>query len=227
MPYFNQSDPVERAMAGPTEHTAHRTVQDLRRLITHAIPHADDLVLIGSQLGSLNMAQYAHSFPEGVSQLILLDPPHTSLFADEGWTTYVSEYLGPYTRMVQMLAIVGLNRLGILLGAVKFPPPCNQPSRSRSREDDPFQAARAEDSSIVKTACIRSQHFLTDPSHIGAGAIEIDRMEASATQLFEALADIPFKVPTAVITGNYYDETLPMNLNRAWAKAAQASLLTT
>ena len=33
-----------------------------------------------------------------------------------------------------------------------------------------------------------------------------------------------FVVPTSVITGNYYDEMLPMNLNRAWAKAAQETV---
>lgn len=27
-----------------------------------------------------------------------------------------------------------------------------------------------------------------------------------------------------MITGNYYDEMLPMNLNRAWAKAAQETV---
>ena len=26
------------------------------------------------------------------------------------------------------------------------------------------------------------------------------------------------------MTGNYYDETLPMNLNRAWAKAARETI---
>ena len=98
--------------------------QDLRRLITRALPQSKDLVLVGSQLGSLNMLQYAHSFPEGVSQLVLIDPPHPSLFEGEGWPTYVKEYWKPYNRMVQTMALFGLNRMGLLLGAVKSPPPC-------------------------------------------------------------------------------------------------------
>merc|ERR1712029_85456 len=229
MPFFNRSDPVENAMAGPTEYTTRRTVQDLHRLITRAIPHARDLVLIGSQLGSLNMVQYAHSFPEGVAQLILLDPPHPTLFTgDEGWNTYVNEYWSPYTRMVQMLALFGLNRLGILLGAVRFPPPCvgSVPNKRGSGEDEGNTSPGVDDVSAatVMEACIRSQHFMTDPGHIGAGANEIERMEASAVQLSEALQDRPFKIPASVITGNYYDETLPMNLNRAWAKAARETI---
>jgi len=230
MPFFNRSDPVENAMAGPTEYTTRRTAQDLHRLITRALPHARDLVLIGSQLGSLNMVQYAHSFPEGVAQLILLDPPHPSLYGDEGWNTYVNEYWSPYTRMVQMLALFGLNRLGILLGAIKFPPPCAGAAAKRTSGHDGSgvngdHGTHDEVLATVQEACIRSQHFMTDPGHIGAGANEIERMEASAAQLSEQLSQAAtFKIPASVITGNYYDETLPMNLNRAWAKAARETI---
>jgi len=223
MPFFNRSDPVEKAMAGPDPHTSHRASQDLRRLITRALPQSKDLVLVGSQLGSLNMLQYAHSFPEGVSQLVLIDPPHPSLFEGEGWPTYVKEYWKPYNRMVQTMALFGLNRMGLLLGAVKSPPPCRKPRRKE--EEDGVVINYKEDDGM-REACLRSSHFMTDPNHIGAGATEVERMEAGIAQLNEALLEATdgFKVPTSVITGNYYDEMLPMNLNRAWAKAAQETV---
>ena len=41
----------------------------------------------------------------------------------------------------------------------------------------------------MREACLRSSHFMTDPNHIGAGATEVERMEAGIAQLNEALLE--------------------------------------
>ena len=163
---------------------------------------------MGSQLGSLNMLQYAHSFPEGVSQLVLIDPPHPSLFEGEGWPTYVKEYWKPYNRMVQTMALFGLNRMGLLLGAVKSPPPCRfvtkfphlypflceyvkkySHRKPRRKEEEDGVVINYKEDDGMREACLRSSHFMTDPNHIGAGATEVERMEAGIAQLNEALLE--------------------------------------
>ena len=208
-PYFNKSDLIENAIAGPSPYTTLKMVLDLHRLITFANPQQGKLVLIGSQLGAANMLAYAHSFPEQVGQLILLDPVHSSLFEDaEGWKSFMKDSLAPLQRLFQATAAVGINRIGLLLGLVNVPLQYNE-----QNED-------------LRNAYIRIQHFLTDPKHLGAVAAEIENLEVSANQLKDLLAtdSKPFKIPTAVITGNYYDELLPIPLNRAWAKAAQNTI---
>jgi len=50
-PYFNKSDPMEKAIAGPSPFTTHKMVQDLHRLVTFANPLPEPFLMIGSQLG--------------------------------------------------------------------------------------------------------------------------------------------------------------------------------
>ena len=56
----------------------------------------------------------------------------------------------------------------------------------------------------------------------------IENLETSASQVAEILAQSSNKdgnsTATTVITGNYFDELLPTNLNHAWSRGAQYTI---
>jgi len=225
-PHFNMSDPNESAVAGPTPHTTNKMVQDLRRLVQLAGVggggNADGssppppMMLIGSQLGALNMLAYAASFPDQVGQLVLIDPLHLSMYSEgQEWSAFAKNSWIPFQRTMQVTAAYGINRLGASLGLIDHASPCGtEPVRNLQQGEGG-----------LRLACAKLQHFLCDFRQLGAAAAEVENLEVSAKQVGEVMAtSSAFRTPTAVITGNYYDELLPKQLNRAWAVAAQKTV---
>ena len=140
-------------------------------------------VLVGSQLGSLNSLAYAKSHPGQVSQVVLVDPITQSIFEDNNkdsmsttiekqqtsWKQFWMKKQIPFSRLLQATAFLGINRIAILLGFLDVPGVSSHDNihESRTNQEDDFN----ENGELLST--MRLNHFMTDPSNLGAASAEL------------------------------------------------------
>ena len=131
-PTLNLSDPGEAAVARTLgrEGTVLRMVTDLHRLVTFAYPQERPFVLVGSELGALVARMYAHLHTKDVAHLVMIDPLSESLFEDVSnkeeeektespWPGYLSSSVLVNLRVLQVAAMTGLARLGLVTGLMR------------------------------------------------------------------------------------------------------------
>lgn len=96
----------EAAPPGPAR-TSHQLVAELRTLLTRAGLHPP-YVLLGHSAGAIHMLVYAHTYPDEVTGLVLVDPSHPDMFERAPGV--------PSGQVVarSFRAIAGLGRLGLL-----------------------------------------------------------------------------------------------------------------
>lgn len=75
---YGQSEP------GPMPRDSQRSADELHLLLVNSREDGPFL-LVGHSLGALNMQVYAHSYPEGATGLVLLDPPPLAWIMGEGF----------------------------------------------------------------------------------------------------------------------------------------------
>ena len=192
------------------------------RLLTHANPQAIPFILVGSELGAVNSLLYTLTFPSQASHVFLLDPiTSVDHFESEqpeqqsgSWIQYWHDVQVPSLKFLQLSALLGLNRIGILTGLLK-------PSVVLAADGE--ESNHANETDLLN---LRQRHQLCDSGHLYNSWLEHATLNISARQLEEAINNVVNagrgQVPCTVITGNYYDELLPSGLNRAWSKSAQS-----
>ena len=151
------------------------------RLVTIVNPLPTPFLLVGSQLGSLNSLAYLQSFPEQVAQIVLIDPISKSMFEDDmdkdvkenrpiSWRKFWINKQIPLFRFLQISAMMGLNRIAILLGLLDIPGafPSHGGEEEGSSSDTETSIGEPEN-----VAGMRLRHFMSNPSHLGAAALEL------------------------------------------------------
>ena len=218
-PRLNMSDPGEAAVArtlGP-EATGLRMVSDLHRLVTFAHPQERPLVLVGAELGGLVARLYSHLHKEDLAHLVMIDPISETLFSEVSnlndaertenpWLGYWYGSVLPSLRLLQVAAMTGLARLGLIFSLMELP---HTPEENRSDLDQ-----------------AKLKHQLCDPFHIQAVIDEHRNMNESLSQLAEVSSSAAFslsetEVPSTVISGAQFDQHLAPGLNRGWSRAVQ------
>ena len=159
-PSLNMSDPGEAAVGrtlGP-EGTVVRMAHDLHRLVTFAYPQERPFVLVGVELGAMVARVYSQLHPQDVAHLVMIDPLSETLFDDVSnvndadktenpWLGYWYGHVLSTLRMLQVAAMVGLARLGLVTGLMKTP----MVGASESDQEERI---------------IKLKHHLCDPFHI-------------------------------------------------------------
>ena len=133
-PRLNKSDPGEAAVSRTLgqEGTVVRMVTDLHRLLTFAFPQEKPFVLVGSELGGLVARMYAHLHTSDVAHLVMIDPLSETLFDDVSntndpertenpWLGYMFGHVLTNLRLLQVAAMTGLARLGLVTGLMNTP----------------------------------------------------------------------------------------------------------
>ena len=139
-------------------------------MVTFANPLPEPFLLIGSQLGALNSLAYAKSHSPQVSQVVLIDPVTQSMFEENkdaiqsnekqqqgSWRQFWTKKQIPFSRFLQTTALLGLNRIAVLLGFLDVPGvfPVNQGDQVDYEESiDP-----QENQDILLIFCIVSVHY--------------------------------------------------------------------
>ncbi|XP_070533289.1 uncharacterized protein [Ptychodera flava] len=182
-----------------------RMVDDLRRLVSHGEAKLrPPYILVGSELGALNVRFYTQLYESDVSDVVLIDPITEGLFEvdDSIWNQYWFGHLVPSLEALHLSAIVGLSRIALLL---KF---MHQPLTGTNVPDD---------------VITRQKYLLCSGSHLSSVVDEHYFVNESISQMrtLWRLKPFPSNISVTVLTGNYYDEQIPSNLNTAWAKSVQ------
>ncbi|XP_067142436.1 uncharacterized protein [Centruroides vittatus] len=182
--------------------TVERMVDDLHHLVTVSKPLPRPFILVGSELGALNVRFYTQLYERDVSDIVLVYPLVENLFhQDDGiWHNYWYSDLISSILKLQLSAFAGISRMGLLLGFMDVP---------------------IKGEHIVEDIIIRQKHFLCNPHHLGAALDEHYFMNYSFSQMktIWKLKPFPVNVSVTVINGKFYDKTLQPDLNKAWEKS--------
>ena len=152
------------------------------RLVTFANPLPEPFLLIGSQLGALNSLAYAKSHSPQVSQVVLIDPVTQSMFEENkdamqsnekqqqgSWRQFWTKKQIPFSRFLQTTALLGLNRIAVLLGILEVPGVIPQYKMGTETSEDSTNSLENWD---VLTN-MRLRHFITDYNNLGAASKEL------------------------------------------------------
>nr|XP_055067065.1 uncharacterized protein si:dkey-122a22.2 isoform X1 [Misgurnus anguillicaudatus] len=178
--------------------TTGRMVDDLNRLV-RAADLATPFILVGSELGTLNGRFYSHIHDTQVSDLVLIDPIPEDVFEEEKWQQYWYSHLIPSLQMMQFSAAAGLSRLLIIVGLLK---------------------PVIQGENISEELGQRQKYLLCNPAHQSATVDEHFFLNESAAQVREISRYKPLSSKTSVhvITGESFDEQLPIDLNQVVAE---------
>lgn len=178
--------------------TTGRMVDDLHRLV-RAADLATPFILVGSELGTLNGRFYSHIHDTQVSDLVLIDPIPEDVFEEEKWQQYWYSHLIPSLQMMQFSAAAGLSRLLIIMGLLK---------------------PVIQGENISEELGQRQKYLLCNPAHQSATVDEHFFLNESAAQVREISRYKPLSSKTSVhvITGESFDEQLPVDLNQVVAE---------
>ena len=162
-------------------------------MVTFANPLPEPFLLIGSQLGALNSLAYAKSHSPQVSQVVLIDPVTQSMFEENkdtmqsnekqqqgSWRQFWTKKQIPFSRFLQTTALLGLNRIAVLLGFLDVPGvfPTNQGDQVNSEES----LDSSENHDILTN--MRLHHFMTDSNNLGAASLELGIIENDILSIF-------------------------------------------
>ena len=160
------------------------------RLVTFANPLPTPFLLVGSQLGSLNTLAYARSHPQQVAQVVLIDPVTQSIFEENNkdsmaavekpvnsWRQFWMKKQIPFSRLLQVTAVLGLNRIAILLGFLEVPGVNLHDNRKDLyHELDGGESQTDLNENYEILSGMRLNHFMTDPSNLGAASAELGKL---------------------------------------------------
>ncbi|XP_061919676.1 uncharacterized protein si:dkey-122a22.2 [Entelurus aequoreus] len=173
--------------------TTGRMVDDLHRLLL-AAEIAMPVILVGSEIGTLNSRFYSHIHDVQVTDLVLIDPIPEEIFEEEQWKEYWYGKLLPSLQAKQFSAASGLSRLLIILGAI-------EPTIKENVSEEIIQ---------------RQKYLLSNPAHLSSAVDEHYFLNESAAQVRDITKYKPLSSRTSVsvITGDSFDQQIPQHLNQ-------------
>ncbi|XP_037130929.1 uncharacterized protein si:dkey-122a22.2 [Syngnathus acus] len=177
--------------------TTGRMVDDLHRLLL-AAGIAMPLILVGSEIGTLNSRFYSHIHDAQVTDLVLIDPIPEDIFEEEQWKDHWYGKLLPSLQAKQFSAASGLSRLLIILGAI-------EPTIKENVSEEIIQ---------------RQKYLLSNPAHQSSAVDEHYFLNESAAQVRDITRYKPLSSRTSVsvITGDSFDQQIPNHLNQMVSK---------
>uniref|UniRef100_A0A8C8JE43 AB hydrolase-1 domain-containing protein n=1 Tax=Oncorhynchus tshawytscha TaxID=74940 RepID=A0A8C8JE43_ONCTS len=184
--------------------TTGRMVDNLHRLIGLA-GLATPLILVGSELGTLNARFYSHIHDAQVSDLVLIDPIPEDIFEEDQWQKYWYSQRVPSLQAMQFSAATGISRILIILGLLK-------------------PAIMGDN--IAEDLLQRQKYLLSNPAHQSSAVDEHFFLNESASQVREISKFKPLSSRTSVsvIIGDYFDEQIPAALNQVVAQLQKTLL---
>jgi pimeloyl-ACP methyl ester carboxylesterase len=179
------------SMPGRTPRTNHLMVEELHALLHNAgIP--TPYVLVGHSLGGLNVRLYAHTYPQDVAGLVLVDAVHEEQFSPQP----IKETMA---RMARMMPLVnGIQRLLVTSGL-----PALRPSLLQATVDGAF--GRGPVPEEIRTAY--RNLIAANPGHHAAFAAEMKAIDQSHARLREERVSLPSTIPLVVISHGRAEES--------------------
>ncbi|XP_048576305.1 uncharacterized protein LOC5510141 [Nematostella vectensis] len=204
-PFINRSQPDSgKSPKGGLPYTTEKMVEDFHRLFTGSSKQPGPFLLVGAELGAVNMRFYTQLFDSDVMGFVSINPLVEGMF-DIPEKTWVKHWQGRHTSMLQtlqFLAAVGLSRVALILG---------------------LMTASPVDSGLVSADVIaRQKHLLCKPAHLSSAVEEFYFANESLSQMRTLCRIKPFPSHvgvTVVTSGAYSTKPGSEELNRVWSSS--------
>ena len=182
--------------------TTENMVLDLHRLLKTISSSTNNVLLVGGGLGALNARFYA-TFFESVFGIVLVNPFHENMFANKDWEMFWYEHFVPALQMEQILAAIGVARLGIITGL--------------------YKPKMLKENRFNEEVLIRSKYLSCNLQHLSAGIMEHFYMNESLAQLkiLQKLKPFPKNISASIVSSKNFSDSLPQSLNQFWRKTQE------
>lgn len=179
--------------------TTERMVEDFHRLFTSSSSQGKPFILVGAELGAVNIKFYSQMFEKNVASLILVNPLVEGMFrkTNTQWIQMWHNRLLSF-QMLQFLAAVGVSRVALILGLMNLPKHWQN---------------------IPKEMEARQKHLLCKPGHLSTVVDELFFANESLSQFRTVLRVKPFpEKDVSIISSGFYDVNLPSEVNKVCGK---------
>ena len=182
--------------------TTENMVLDLHRLLKTISNSTNNVLLVGGGLGALNARFYA-TFFESIFGIVLVNPFHENMFANKDWEMFWYEHFVPSLQMEQILAAIGVARLGIVTGL--------------------YKPKMLKENRFNEEVLIRSKYLSCNLQHLSAGIMEHFYMNESLAQLkiLQKLKPFPKNISASIVSSKNFSDSLPQSLNQFWGKTQE------
>ncbi|XP_035221276.1 uncharacterized protein LOC118194179 isoform X1 [Stegodyphus dumicola] len=198
---MNQKSKVENRKFVSQVATLEQMTCDLHHLVTNAKPLPRPFIMVGAETGGLITRHYAMTYPEDVSDIVLVNPLVEDLFwrQKEDWNNYWNLNLLPMLQSLQLSAYAGISRIAALTGYLK---------------------SDIAGHSIPKDVELRQIYHLCNPSHMSAVFQEHLNLNTSFSQMNEVWQTKPFpkNISVTVVNSEKF-EKFPPFLQKAWQQS--------
>ena len=181
--------------------TTENMVNDFNHLLKIVSNDSAGIILVGGGLGAVNMRFYSRLY-ENVFGLVLINSFFEDMFSQENkeWTKFWYEHFIPSLQVQQVLATLGITRLGLLTGFIK-----------------PHVMM---DTHLDNNTKNRLKYLLCNSKHLISGISERYYINESLAQLkiLRKVKSFPSNVSVGIISSKIFSSQLMPKLNDFWYK---------
>ena len=195
-PLVNWSDSEQQYSKRGKPSTTERMVEDFHRLFTSSSNHPGPFILVGAELGAVNMRFYTQVFENNVASLVLINPLVEGMFNDAWSQQWFNGHVSSH-QALQFSAAVGITRIALILGLMKVP---------------------MRHKSVPVDVTTRQKYLLCKPGHLSSGVDELFFANESLAQMRTVWRVKPFPstVDVSIITSGSFSYNSPSKLNQVW-----------
>lgn len=191
------SEDIRKQIQPTTENMAN----DLHHLLKIVSNDSASIILVGGGLGAVNTRFYSRLY-ENVFALVLINSFFDDMFSQENkeWTKFWYEHFIPSLQVQQVLATLGITRLGLLTGFIK--------------------PNVMVDTHLDIDTKNRLKYLLCNSEHLTSGISEHYYINESLAQLkiLRKVKSFPTNVSVGIISSTKFSSQLTPALNDFWYK---------
>ena len=182
--------------------TTENMVADMRYLLKTLSNYTRNILLVGGGLGAVNSRFYAR-FYEDIFAVVLVNPFHENMFTDKDWLALWYEHIIPSLQIDQLLALLGVTRLGIITRL--------------------YKPSILENENFETDVIVRLKYLCCNSQHLSAGVMEHFYTNESLAQLkiLQKLKPFPKNISVSIISSKNFSNFLPLSFNKLWYKYQQ------
>lgn len=196
-PFVNRSEPETQNSKRGKLSTTERMVDDFYRLFSSSSDQSKPFLLVGSELGAVNMRFYTQMFEDSVAGLVLVNPLVEGMFSLHGgqWTGLWYEKLMSSFQTLQFSAAVGFSRIALILGLMKPPMKHEQ---------------------VSQKVLARQKYLYCKPGHLSSAVDEYYFTNDSLSQMRTVWRVKPFPstVPVSLLSSETYTGKVDKGINQ-------------
>ena len=195
-PFVNRSETSMTKTNKGEPHTTERMVEDFYRLFSLSSDQAKPFILVGAELGAVNIRFYTQMFEDNVAGLVLVNPLVEGMFSLIGgkWGSLWYDNLMASLQTLQFSASSGFSRIALITGLMKLPAMQKLPEQVVARQ----------------------KHLHCKPGHLSSAVEEFYFTNVSLSQMRTVWRVKPFPspIPVTILSSGTYSSHADPDTNK-------------